>query len=461
MSTPEQFQDYARLVSSQLRWAQARPQVEREMLTHLCDQREALIRAGLEPEAATAESLRQSGDPVTIGGELDRVHRPRTPWSLFVLTGVLLLAGLALRLWLGFSYEEMGLTPIVVAGSRPMASTVIALLLGGGCLLGAYFLDFSLIGRHPLLVYLGLLLLALVPNFGLISGFGHSLLYSPPLYPLAYAALLYYLRGRGYLGVCLALLGMLPPLACSLLVAPAAGLALFCPAALVLLLTAVAKGWFGVNRWRSLALVAAAALAGAALMACYLLTWPYIWERIIVAAFLPQLYPWNEGFLALTIRDLIAGAQWLGPSQWPVSAASAVAYYFDSELMLTWLIHSRGWLVFALLMAVFAAFFYCGFRLCGRQRNILGLLTSLSVLLGLALQTLFYVSANLGWPLVNSFALPLVSDGNNALVVNMALIGVMLSAFRSGSLVKDSHLPCPADRWRVRLMIEKAPKQSS
>ncbi len=107
------------------------------------------------------------------------------------------------------------------------------------------------------------------------------------------------------------------------------------------------------------------------------------------------------------------------------------------ELLLTWLIHNVGWIAFIIVTAVFAAFLYGGFKLCFKQQNMLGRLVSLAVMLTLALQTAFYVAANLGFVLIYSISLPLVSYGNIAVIVNMALIGVMLSAFRTGSLVKD------------------------
>lgn len=63
----------------------ARPLVEDELLTHLCDQRDALMAGGMDETAATAESLRLTGQsPYEIGTELDRVHRPKTPAALFM-----------------------------------------------------------------------------------------------------------------------------------------------------------------------------------------------------------------------------------------------------------------------------------------------------------------------------------------------------------------------------------------
>ena len=85
MALPETFTQFARTAAEQLRWKKARPLVEDELLTHLCDQRDALMAGGMDETAATAESLRLTGDPYEIGTELDRVHRPKTPTALFML----------------------------------------------------------------------------------------------------------------------------------------------------------------------------------------------------------------------------------------------------------------------------------------------------------------------------------------------------------------------------------------
>ena len=49
MALPETFTQFARTAAEQLRWKKARPLVEDELLTHLCDQRDALMAGGIAP----------------------------------------------------------------------------------------------------------------------------------------------------------------------------------------------------------------------------------------------------------------------------------------------------------------------------------------------------------------------------------------------------------------------------
>ena len=130
MALPETFTQFARTAAEQLRWKKARPLVEDELLTHLCDQRDALMAGGMDETVATAESLRLTGDPYEIGTELDRVHRPKTPKLLFALAALIALAGLAFTALVSFRDYELSYFAVHQS---------VALLLGTAAMLAAYF----------------------------------------------------------------------------------------------------------------------------------------------------------------------------------------------------------------------------------------------------------------------------------------------------------------------------------
>ena len=145
MQQPDKFKDYAELVCGRLRWKKARPVVAREIETHLQDQCDALMCGGMGKEEAVDESIRQMGDAVEIGTSLDRVHRPKPSWSLLILTGILLLAGLGIHLFITYDNDYSDL----------FFKHMIAAILGFGCLTGAYFVDFTILGKRPLVFFIG------------------------------------------------------------------------------------------------------------------------------------------------------------------------------------------------------------------------------------------------------------------------------------------------------------------
>lgn len=430
MPMPESFKEYTELVCRQLRWEKARSVIEREIGTHLCDQCDALMKNGMDEDSATREAFRQMGDAVEIGTELDRVHRPKPAWELFALTALLALIGLFIKVFLTYDSD---------APWQPIYSTV-AVLLGTGCMLGAYFLDFTIIGKWPFFIYFGALLtvvlLCVIPGQSILYGQYYYAQYVLLLFPLAFAALLYRLRGRKYVGLLLALAGVVLLSFCCFLVPSVTGLAITGLSALALVIVAVAGDWFSIGRARSFIFVGVAALAATILLLLSIPADGNLATHISVA-FDPWSDPMGMGWQDVSVRELIGGARFIGrgaTGEYSVNAPRIIG--IDTTFLLTWLVHNVGWIAFIVVMAAFAAFLICGFRLCFKQKNMLGRLVSLAVMLTLALQTAFYVATNLGFGLIYSISLPLVSYGNTATVVNMALIGVMLSAFRTGSLVK-------------------------
>ena len=430
MPTPESFKQYTELVCQQLRWKKARSIIRQEIKAHLCDQRDALMKSGMDEDAANRESVRQMGDAVEAGTALDRVHLPKPAWELFGLTALLSLIGLLIKVFLTYDSGDP-LQPIYSA---------VAVLLGTGCLLGAYFLDFTLFGKYPLLIYFGAALsvavFCLVPGQPMMNGQYYYAQYALLLFPLAFAALLYRLRGRKYLGLLPALAGIVLLSLCCFLVPSVTGLAITVLSALALLIVAAAADWFATGRTRSFIFIGGAALIAIMLMLPPLLSGGGLAARVR-AAFNPWSDPMGAGWQALAVRELVGGARFIGLGGTGEYGIGTSIPIINTDFLLTWLIHNFGWIAFIVIMAVFGAFLFCGFRLCFKQKNMLGRLVSLAVMLTLALQTAFYVAANLGFGLIYSISLPLVSSANTATIVNMALIGVMLSAFRTGSLVKD------------------------
>lgn len=428
MKEPESIREYARTAAAQLRWEKARSSVERELETHLLDQRDALMRSGMTEEEATRESIRRTGDAVALGSELDRVHRPKPAWSLFILTAALLLTGIGIKLFVTYDGDA----------PEQLIKCLFAALLGGGCLMGAYFLDFTLIAKAPLAVFFGpMLIICGWSALRALPGIAYGAVYAVLLLPLALAALIYRLRGKGVRGVLLTFLGFVALSGCCCAAALSAGIFILLAAALALMALAAREDWFCCGGWRTLGLFTLLTFAA---LAALILSLPE--EGWVIRSVLTAIDPYPEadglGRRVLALRELIAGARFMGRGELGRVSAETTALGMDSDYVLTLLIHELGWIAFAVIMALFVAFLAVGFYKAFGQKSALGRLVSLAVMLTLAGEVLVYVCANLGYPVFMPISLPLVSYGNTATVVNMTLIGVLLSCFRTGSLVRDT-----------------------
>lgn len=139
---------YLEAVQGQIRWKRARPLLVRELERHLEDQRDDFLKEGKAPDEAERLAVEDMGDPVTVGTELDRVHRPRPQWGLLGLTIVLAAVGVFLRVLFRRPYFRQDLVLM-----RALAS----LGLGTAAMLGMYFFDVSRLVWHARAVYIGTL----------------------------------------------------------------------------------------------------------------------------------------------------------------------------------------------------------------------------------------------------------------------------------------------------------------
>lgn len=426
MPLPEQFTAYINQICDQLRWKKARPVIQREMETHLCDQYDALVKSGMPEDAAVEETLRRTGDAVEIGAGLDRVHRPKPSWDLLILTGILLLTGLAIKLF--FTYDN--------DFPHELPTMLVASVLGIGCLFGAYFMDFTLLGRRPILLYVCTFALILFLRTFYIGIPGRYEPYLSLFCPVVYATLLYRLRGKRYLGLFLSLL-CLGLLSASFFLHPSfAAVTLIAASGFVLLTTAVWGDWFGLGRIRGCLILGVFFLLMLTALGLRISQSTYILKKLQVA-FHPESDALSRGFFGTVIHELLAVSHMIGPSDPTMYDAEIPQMQQSTSFLITALICRAGWLPFILIMAIFTAFLGLAVSKCLKQKNMLGKLISLAVILTLSMQILLYILLNLGFNLVGEFSLPLVSYGNTALVIDMTLIGIMLSTFRTGSLVRN------------------------
>lgn len=429
---------YLSAVRDQVRWKRARAGLESELRAHLLDQAEACQAQGMDQAEAQAESLRQMGDPVEVGTQLDRVHRPKPQWGLLLLVGAVLAVGFQLQ---SLTYELAGAEALLTQSAYYQIRWTLSACAGVAVLAAVYLLDYTVLSRRPLAWCCAgfLLLLVRLTTSRHVSG---RLIDAVPwtvLSPVLLAVLVYGMRGRGWRGYLACLGGTAACTAVTLLIPSAACGALTAGAGLFLTLLPLRRGWLGVSREKRAWTAVLSFLPPALLVLRYA---PSLARRLPVLLH-PELDPLGSGYCGTVVRSLIRGAKWIGQGScglftaYPDLEADTVAKLLPgavSDYFLTWTIHKLGWLaalaVVGLLVLLLA-------RMTGkvrRQRSMLGCLVSAGAVFALWAQLVFYVLANLGFPLFSPLTLPLISYGGRHSIVNMILIGLALSVFREEQL---------------------------
>ena len=443
-------------VQSQIRWKRARPVLARELEQHLEDQRADFLKEGKSPEEAERLAVEDMGDPVAVGTELDRVHRPRPQWGLLGLTLALAVIGAVLRVMFRQPY---------VMENVVVSKDLAALALGTAAMLGMYFLDVSRLVRHARAVCMGGLAVSLLPLVFLSARYStyctYSITLAAALSPLAYTLWFYSFRGKGWKGFLLTILGGGVLTLISNYWFDLAGTFLLLFSGLILTLYAAGRDWFGVGRRKGVG----ATLAVVFGLLAFLLLKGFLnsfFLRVMIAL-RPELEREHRGYMGWMLNlfweDVPPLRSVTGEAAMSVSAGARVfggqemrPIDFSHDFLPASMAVAWGWVPLALLLAALAVLLLWLLVKGLRQSYLPGRLVVLAVVLTLGFQTLFSAALNFGFVLFRT-SLPLVV-GNFQTVVDMALIGLALSVFRGDSAAREEPCGPLPRRKRLRLRVE-------
>lgn len=443
------IQNYLETVAEQMRWKRARPVVIAELKQHLEDQRDAFDTEGYEN--AEQMAVEEMGDPVIVGTELDCIHRPKPQYGLLLFTMLFALLGAVLRIWLTASWEpyDMNVDP---------QKTMLAWMIGVGALLCGYFLDYARLGLHGRKVYVVTLLIGVVTLMWSprIMGASYYTRYVTLLFPVVYAFWLYTCRRKGWIGLLLALAGGIPlPLIC-LQTPYLFGLLTLLLTGFALLVAAAWSDWFGIGRRNTLLCVMLCTIGMVTMTCLSVFSSGYASERLSILLH-PEQDPLGRGYQACIIQEVLGVSQWFGEglgerSQYPFELQVPGC---DKDAFLTTLIYKLGWLPFLLLVLVFLILVIWLLYRCVHQKSHLGKWVVLAVVSTLSMQALCSVTWNLGYTFYDA-SFPLIVGKLNS-IINMWMIGLTLSVFRTETIARDdlrSKIPL-LPRYRIKILIEK------
>lgn len=445
-------------VQSQIRWKRARPMLARELERHLEDQRDSFLKEGRPPEEAERLAVEDMGDPVTVGAELDRVHRPRPQWGLLGLTLALAVIGAVLRatfFQIGGDYHYIF--------THTLEKALLSLGLGTAAMLAMYFLDVSRLIRHARALYIGGLVVSLLPLLFIHSRYcTYYITLAAALSPLVCALWLYSFRGKGWKGFLLTILGGGFLTLTSAYWFSLSGTFILLFSGFVLTLYASGRDWFGVGRWKGIGATLAVVFA----LLAYLLFKGYLNSFLLrlLIALRPELEREHRGYMGWMLKmfwgDVPPLRRAAGEAAMSVNAGARVfgggqemrPIDFSHDFLPASMAVAWGWVPLALLLAALAVLLLWLLIKGLRQSYLPGRLVVLAVVLTLGFQTLFSAALNLGFVLFSA-SLPLVV-GNFQTVVDMALIGLALSVFRGDSVAREEPTGPLRPRKRLRVKFE-------
>jgi cell division protein FtsW (lipid II flippase) len=406
--------------------------ISKELCDHIEDQREAFISKGMDSEEALIKAIEEMGDPTVIGRQLNDTHKPKTEWSILSIIAVLISIGAYLQYFQSNLYIQN-----VNQFSRFLMYAPVGVLV----FLAIYFFDYTIFSRYCRPIYIALviaMLLMAVLGKRINGTYFHVYYFSLLLIP-SFAGIVYYYRNKGLKGIIWAAAYYLMTSIIILRLNAATAFVFFSIACLVILTAVIANNHFSCNKKKALSIIYTPTLLGAAIL---FMNMPrYMYDRLM-SMINPQLDPHGSGYLALTIRRLIAsakpfGAAELGGDFTGMSPHQVLPNAF-TDFSLTHMIASLGYIPAMILVGLMLLLVVRMFISVSKQKSTYGFLISFSACIAITGQIIVYVLANLGILMPVSFILPFVSFGAYGFIVNMALMGLLLSVYRRSNIICHS-----------------------
>lgn len=464
-----EYKEYMDTLGEQIRDSRARRTVLREIRTHIEEQCGAYEAEGMGHEAAMAESIRQMGDPVETGAELNRIHRPRISWSLIGVAVALTIVGILIQ-WIIF-YEIADLFSWTNVWQYYGRNTIIYNLVGLAVMLGIMYLDYSFVGRRAYLWY-GLYMVGLLwIHFWPLpyNQLQRTWYFMVSLYPLALAGLIYRNRRQGMKGLlrCMALTAAV--LVCNLGNTSSAYLEMLAVSG-VLLLLAVAKDIFGGRKlWSNLVLIGTT-LAGVLLFLWNIVTDGGWFGENLRRRFLHFLNfgeaPGEAGYLAQRQKQMMASCTLWGGGQFSDFTAESgeTGLLLADDYVLSAVFVRFGILIGILVVGALLFFAGRALYISLRQKNRLGLLLGTACGLNLLVHTLAFLAINVGWAFYYTTGIPFLAYGLGYALTNGLQVGLLLCVCRNSAILgeetgqKAEGLLLGKHRYRLR--IERLPEEN-
>lgn len=434
------MEEYLKNLLDQIRCKKAHAAIREELESHISDQIEDNMEAGMTREEAEKAAVCDMGDPVTTGISLDQIHRPKMARQIIVLMAVIMFAGVLIHWMMGAPVACMQtisgfcLMFFICHLDYTRIAAIAKVIAAGIILVGIYALFFGV--RFGGNIWVASLL------WLRISMFSFLMLYVP-----VYGAILYSYYGEGYKGLVKAALWAVPPLFIALMMSSLTLFLILSVCMISLLVLAVVKKWFQVKQKR--VVIGAAILVLAITGILQIANAPYQMDRI--RNFLAGDVESN--YVTKVLKNCFTGSILIGKG---VEELKTTLPDYNNSFILAYLTGTYGYIICTAVCAVLVLLIVAIFSIVFRQKNQLGMMMGFGSGMILFTNIAINLLENFGILPTSQTFLPFFSKGGSCMYVCYILMGVILSVYRYKD-VYSVHLPKRKGRARlpkVRLIIE-------
>ncbi|MCL9635717.1 FtsW/RodA/SpoVE family cell cycle protein [Priestia megaterium] len=419
----EQRKSFLEQVQSQIKSKEAKAFVSAELHHHLNEVKNYWLQKGISDDQAEEKAVTQMGNPISIGQNLNRIHRPKVDWVTLSLFAAALLLGFLPLL----SQDGM-------VDNHFSTYKVVFVILGAMLALVMMFIDYRKLANKGWLFYLlgTLLLLFLTKNFNTFTE-GQSVfkvgplkiegLMAIPFFFLAWAGFFQSNRFKMWKFLLLFLLSLYFFLQCGLTT-------LF----IYVTLTFTMIWWSKLNK-KKIAIVLG---SGFALVAAWgIIGWMTVayYQKYRVLSFINP-YNSEEYFGLSKVHHLFMDAGWFGKH----SFVDQMIPQADTNFVFLSFTYYYGWLFASILFLVLSLVVVRIVLIAKRIGDSYTKLLLVGVIIIYTVQLVGHVGMIVGFFPMTNMSLPFISYGWMPVLLNAFLIGIVLSIYRRKNLLSTNTL---------------------
>lgn len=400
---------YVEKVCSFVKNKEVHSQISLELQNHIEELTEEFIASNSSEDEAVEKALSHMGSAEEIGRQLDKAHKPKPEWSIWVITLLLSAVGLLAIYFIG---KEMTQPELFLNSLKYDA-------IGIGIVLGLYFLDYKKIKELTWIIYF-------MTIFFMLSGYvlsdfqaAHLSSYVPLLFVLGAAGIFDKWDMKNPIKLALEIVMLILPM-----ILLAGGINIFSMFICYIIGIAILAATGIKKRYVSLY------IAGGILYLLFaILSVPYR------AAHFLSIYR-SDSTWALQLKPLFRSSGLFGNGALS-KAKTNLLPSMGTEFIYCFIVHAFGWIVGITLLSIIALFIFRLIKIAVKAKDSYGRLLVIGFTTILAIEFCFNILMTFGIIAVTGFEMPFVGYGTTNTLINMSMIGIISSVYRRRNIVQS------------------------
>lgn len=420
--------EYMNTLMEQIGDKRARELVYSEIQSHIEELTASYIEDGMNPDDAAHEAVRQMGDPVQVGIKLNKIHRPKFPYSFLACAVLLIAVGII---------TQIKIFPLLQNESIDLSyfSRTIGYNIFGLCIsLGIIYFDYTILAKYSSRLWFIFPISAFLLFLFNVEGAVPILRFLLSIFPIIFASFIYSQRNRKMKGIFLSYAMQFFVILCLARFSIFSGFTLETFLICFLILeTAIWKGIFGkVNRIKY------------ALFTCSL---PFIHWILTFISLLPlkdyqksRISSFFSTELRITYNHVFSELKNSVESYslWGNHELSMTPFHeLVSDYMVNNIFSWFGIAVGALIITLLAIFCIKSLSISLKQSNRIGFLLGTGCSITLLVRTILYICSNFGVIPGYSTYIPFLQYGFIHAVLNSIYVGIIMCVYRNSNILNE------------------------